>query len=155
MKKRRIFVLAILGVIGCGIAWLAYPFERIYSLGFRDVEIVLRVVDAQTGYPIKGAIVLLRDYDLGVKPTIQSAVTDEDGTAVFVPKRVMSEALIERFRTTRRTFDLGWGAYDVSSEGYEPIENAPLVEYQNQGRVGGSDAFRLQFTVVVQRVSKK
>jgi hypothetical protein len=151
VHKRDLIILLAICVVLVFMAWQACLFETIYALCMSDVEIVLRVVDEETGNPVSGATVLLRDYNDSVEPTIEKAVTDQDGRAVFFRKDLMSEDIIRPFRPTQRTFNLGWGAYDVSSDGYAPIENQPLVEFENQGRIGGKGAFRLQFTVALRK----
>jgi hypothetical protein len=159
---KKLMTLATLVVVAGWLVYFAFPFQTIYALCLSDLEIVFLVVDAETGKPISGATVSLReDFDQGpdVEPKItEKVVTGEDGRAAFLRKSVRSEDIIKPFQPTHRTFDLSWGAYSVSSQGYAAVDDlwlsaANASNREDLGITNGTHMFRLQFTISLLRIS--
>lgn len=99
MKKKRIKILIILGIVLLGACYLVYGFYH-PRIGSRSG----RVVDAVTGEPIEGAVVVYvwRFSDFMTMPGGRAAyyegTTDKDGRYFIPAQRARKETILEGVR---------------------------------------------------------
>jgi hypothetical protein len=130
-----------------------------------SLEAAFVVTDADTGGPVPGAALAVSVYDPPGKAETRQLSTDDRGRASVFRDRNFYDWSYGRatryawpprlFREPARTFDVSWGVVSVSAKGYEPVENAWLVERRyrvaEKSSRGNWPFFRLEFDFPLRR----
>jgi hypothetical protein len=134
--------------------WFFYFSKTTYALGSRDVELEFLILDAETGKPIPGAMVVMQiedDDGKGNRIKWLRIPADNEGKARLVREQVSCEDIIRPFRGTKTLFDFTHYSYSISAPGYEPLADTDLhtTPFESQGYVDEGRFERLQFKITL------
>lgn len=166
--RRAILMLVGLAIpIGLGVLFFASWTQRIYALASRTAEFSFVIVDEETKEPIPGASIKFWDdpFQPAQRKQLGEAIADANGIAKYVRENQSVEDVIgisasQKLEGVRRhpagvaTFvDRFWCTFDVTAEGYVPLEYDSLANYQydDNGYDKAAKLHRFEFVIEMRR----
>src|SRR5262245_20807121 len=123
MKNLIVVIGIVFGIVGLVYLVANISHGTMYSLVIRDVEFVFRVMDAESGESIAGAVMSIRGEEFREKGRVVEhikLVTDDQGLTRLRRKDLMFDDVVRPFRKTVSEIPRTWCSLSIHAEGYEP-----------------------------------